>query len=107
MSGCSVSDLIITNRLLIGAITGQVVDLDVDLPMEGQVDFSAVGLSPKFEGANGNITIAVEAIQTALEAIQAATEDSELEDDLANVWFVLKAAAIVLGATVGEPPEPL
>lgn len=31
----------------------------------------------------------------------------ELEDDLANVWFTVKAVATILGAVVGEPPVPL
>jgi len=31
----------------------------------------------------------------------------ELEDDLANVWFTVKAVASILGATVGAPPTPL
>jgi hypothetical protein len=31
----------------------------------------------------------------------------ELEDDLANVWFTVKAVAMILGASVGAPPTPL
>ena len=31
----------------------------------------------------------------------------ELEDDLANVWFCVKAIGTILGATVGAPPMPL
>lgn len=31
----------------------------------------------------------------------------ELEDDLANVWFTVKAVATILGAVVGAPPTPL
>lgn len=55
MSGCKVEDLIITQRLIIGAITGQTVDLDQPLPQSGQVDFSADGLSKQFQYSGKNV----------------------------------------------------
>lgn len=103
-------NLIITQRLLIAAITGQTINLADPLP-SGEVDFSSVGLSPKFEGANGNIALAVEALATELQALQTTISESsgagDLEDDLANVWNALTAIANVLGIEVPAPPEPL
>ena len=107
--GCNAQDLIKTQRMLVAAITGETVDLDADLPT-GVVDYSAVGLSPKFEGANGNITIAVEALETALENIETAIQSAvpeDLEDDLANVWTILQAISLALGGTVPAPLPPL
>lgn len=109
MSGCRVEDLVKTNRMLVAAVTGQSVDLDSDLPT-GVVDFADTGLSPKFEGDNGNIAQAVESLETALTELKTAVENAgpgELEDDLANVWGVLQGVATILGATVGAPPTPL
>ena len=39
--------------------------------------------------------------------VEIAQGTEELEDDLANVWFVIQAVATILGATVGAPPTPL
>jgi hypothetical protein len=39
--------------------------------------------------------------------VEIAQGTEELEDDLANVWFTVKAVATILGAVVGEPPTPL
>ncbi len=39
--------------------------------------------------------------------VQIGDNVGELEDDLANVWFTVKAVATILGATVGAPPTPL
>ncbi len=39
--------------------------------------------------------------------VQIGDNVEELEDDLANVWFTVKAVATILGAVVGEPPLPL
>jgi NTP pyrophosphatase (non-canonical NTP hydrolase) len=39
--------------------------------------------------------------------VEVAQAAEELEDDLANVWFTVKAVATILGATVGAPPTPL
>lgn len=50
-------------------------------------------------------------IKTALEHIRTAVEltggNEDLEDDLANVWSVLKSIDIVLGGTYASPPNPL
>jgi len=107
--GCNAEDLIKTQRMLVAAITGQSIDLDADLP-SGVVDYSTVGLSPKFEGNNGNITVAVEALEVALTNIQTAIETGtpeDIEDDLANVWTVLQAISLALGGTVPVPLPPL
>jgi len=107
--GCSAEDLIKTQRMLVAAITGQAVDLDADLPT-GVVDYAAVGLSPKFEGASGNITVAVEALSVALGEIETAIGTAvpeDLEDDLANVWTILQAISLALGGTVPTPLPPL
>lgn len=107
MSGCKVEDLVKTNRMLVAAVTGQSVDLDSDLPT-GVVDFSAVGLSPKFEGQNGNITEAIEAIEAKLTELKESIDNGgDLEDDIANIWGVLTPIATILGATVGAPVPPL
>lgn len=109
LMGCDVRDLIKTQRMLVAAITGQSVDLDADLPT-GVVDFSGVGLSPKFEGDDGNIAEAVEALAGELANLRQTIEEQnagDLEDDLANVWNSLSAIATVLGITVGAPPTPL
>lgn len=45
MSGCSVEDLIKTNRMIAAALAGQSVDLTTDLP--DSVDFTAIGVSPR------------------------------------------------------------
>jgi hypothetical protein len=114
LMGCDVRDLITTQRLLIGAITGTVVDLDEDLPTTGTVDFTQTGLATKFVAGDparnlaailADLQLNLGELQTALET--QATNTGELEDDLANVWFTVKAVATILGASVGAPPIPL
>lgn len=116
MAGCDVGQLIITQRMLVAAITGTVLDLDEDLQTEGEIDYTEIGLSPKFEGNDGNIAVAVEALVTELSAIYEVLQDelipaiqqgADLEDDLANVWGVLQVVATILGGSVGVPPTPL
>lgn len=105
MSGCQVSDLITVNRMLVAAITGDAVDLDTDLPAGV---FDPAGLTPKFEGDNGNVSQAVEALALQISDLKdTIVANGDLEDDLANVWNSLSAIATVLGITVGSPPIPL
>jgi hypothetical protein len=106
---CDAEAFIKTQRMLVAAITGETVDLDSDLPT-GVVDFSGNGLSPKFEGDNGNLAQAVETLQVALEDVKTAIETADpadLEDDIANIWGILQVIATALGGTVGLPPVPL
>lgn len=111
--GCDVRELITTQRLLIGAITGTVVDLDEDLPDSGTVDFTSTGLATKFQTGDPprNLAAILADIQTNLGELKTVVENNggaaELEDDLANVWNTVSAVATVLGATVGAPPIPL
>jgi hypothetical protein len=115
MAGCNVQDLITTQRLLIGAITGTVVDLDVPLPETGTVDFTQSGLATKFistETEPRNLADILADLQGALGELQAAVEASgesveELEDDLANVWGTVQTVATILGAVAGAPVPPL
>ena len=115
MAGCNVQDLITTQRLLIGAITGTVVDLDEPLPETGTVDFTQSGLATKFistETEPRNLADILADLQGALGELQAAVEASgesveELEDDLANVWGTVQTVATILGAVAGAPVPPL
>lgn len=111
LMGCRVEDLIITQRLLIGAITGGVVNLDEELPTTGIVDFSQSGLATKFtssEDAPRNVADIIASLQVDLQALSEAVANGEdLEDDLANVWGTLQTIGTILGATVGEPVAPL
>lgn len=105
MSGCKVADLVTINRMLVAAITGEQVDLDADLPT-GVYD--PAGLTPKFEGDNGNVAQAVEALSLQISDLKDTIEASgDLEDDLADVWNSLRGIATVLGITIGAPPVPL
>lgn len=110
LMGCRVEDLIITQRLLIGAITGGVVDLDAELPTTGVIDFSQSGLATKFlssESEPRNVADILAELQTNLADLQEIMAENELEDDLANVWGQLQTVATILGATVGAPVPPL
>lgn len=107
--GCNSADFIKTQLMIVGALTGTAIDLDADLPT-GVVDFTATGIAPKLEGADGNIAVAVEALKVALENIQTAVETStpsDLEDDLGQVWNVLQALVLAMGGTVPVPVPPL
>ena len=122
MSGCSVEDLIKTQRMLIAEVSGTSVDLDSPLPTGV---YSPVGLANKFTFAGDNIakiasdgndqqTIDLNAIKTAIENVQAelsniktAIESGDLEDDLANVWGKLAEIVTILGAVSGAPVPPL
>jgi hypothetical protein len=110
LMGCRVEDLIITQRLLIGAITGGVVNLDEPLPETGIIDFSQSGLATKFlssESEPRNVADILANLQANLADLQTAVAEGDLEDDLANVWGQLQTVATILGATVGAPPIPL
>jgi hypothetical protein len=70
MSGCSVQDLIGTQRMLIAAIIGQEIDL-AD-PMPTTADFTETGISPRLRAlttAMGGDDENIGTIATALEAI--------------------------------------
>lgn len=104
------TDLIKTQRMLISAITGLPVDLDTALPT-GVYDVATDALSPKFQGVQGNIALAVEELAIEMgelrQLIEAGGATGDLEDDLANVWNALTAIANVLGIEVPSPPQPL
>lgn len=89
MSGCQVSDLIKTNLMLYAAISGQTVDLDAALP---NGSFSVDGLTPKFEGNNGNITEAVEALSTDLSSMTISIGDVELPTGLTDAINAITTA---------------
>lgn len=113
MAGCSVEDLIVTQRLLIGAITGTLVELDEPLRTTGSYDFSAIGLATKFtttENPTRNIADVLASLETNLGELQIAIgslSDGDLEDDLAAVWGKLSDIAKILGAAPSQPPQPL
>ena len=126
MAGCDVQELIITQRLIVGALTGQVVDLDQPLPTSGTVDYSANGISPQLrhdgqslaeitkDAADQHhsdfnaIRDAIAALGTKLDELEITIQAGEdLEDDLAAVWGALNTITTILGATVGTPPAPL
>jgi hypothetical protein len=115
MAGCNVQDLVTTQRLLIGAITGTVVDLDEPLPETGTVDFTETGLAAKFLSTGDpvrNIADILADLQANLSELQSALEGAganvgELEDDLANVWGTVQTVATILGAASGAPVPPL
>lgn len=132
MSGCDVQFLIKSNLLVAAALSGDTVDLDADLGdiLTGVKSYADTGVSPQFlADSSKNIADVAEdaaeqqsvdlnaikdalgAIETALLSVEAAIEAAgiaqDLEDDLANVWFTVKAVATILGASVGAPPTPL
>lgn len=49
----------------------------------------------------------LEAIVTALGNIQTSIASQDLEDDLANIWGVLKSTLEVVGGEYDPPPTPL
>jgi len=132
MSGCEVQLLVKSNLLIAAALSGESVNLDEDIGdiLTGVKDYSATGVSPQFV-ANSSLNIAdvtedaadqatvdlnavrdaidsIEAaLQTMITAIETASTAEDLEDDLADVWFALRAVATILGASVGAPPTPL
>lgn len=55
--------------------------------------------------ALSGILQALGGIQTAIQA--GADNSGELEDDLANVWSMLKSISTVLGGDIPDPPNPL
>lgn len=122
MSGCEVEKLIFSNLLVAAALTGDSVDLDADLDvlMTGVKDYANTGLSPQFiansttsiadilEDGAEQLTLDLIAIKEAIDnLIGAIAAGEDTEDDIANVWFTVKAVATILGATVGAPPTPL
>lgn len=129
MSGCDVELLIKSNLMVAAALSGDSVDLDADPStiMTGIKDYAVTGVSPQFvansgsnladvsENAADQATIDLNAIKTAIDALELAMQDvktaiengQDLEDDLANVWNTISAVATILGGTVGLPPIPL
>jgi len=110
MSGCNVEDLITVQRLLIGAITGTTVNLDIPLQTTGSVNFSATGLATKFtttETPPRNIADVLASLEDNLGELQTAISGGDLEDDLAAVWGKLRDIALILGAAPSQPPQPL
>lgn len=122
MSGCEVEKLIFSNLMVAAALSGDSVDLDADLNilMTGVKDYANTGISPQFvadsskniadvaEDAADQQTLDLIAIKDAIDnLIDAIAAGEDTEDDIANVWFTIKAVATILGATVGAPPTPL
>lgn len=122
MSGCEVEKLIFSNLLVAAALSGDSVDLDADLDvlMTGVKDYATIGIRPQLVANSGSgladvaedgadqQTLDLVAIKDAIDALAVAVAAGEdLEDDLANTWFAIKAVATILGATVGAPPTPL
>lgn len=122
MAGCEVQKLIFSNLLIAAAISGDSVDLDADLDtlMTGVKDYATIGLTPQLvansgsniadvaEDAADQATLDLIAIKEAIDnLIGAIAAGEDTEDDIANIWFTVKAVAEILGATVGAPPIPL
>jgi len=79
MSGCSVQDLIGTQRMLIAAIIGQEIDLADPLPTTA--DFTVTGVGPRLL-----------AISDAIGGGEA------IEDDLQNIQLAIEAIAVLAAA---------
>ncbi len=122
MSGCEVEKLIFSNLLVAAALSGDSVDLDADLDdlMTGTKDYASIGIRPQMvansgasiadvaENAADQQTLDLIAIKDAIDnLIDAIAAGEDTEDDIANVWFTIKAVATILGASVGAPPTPL
>ncbi len=79
MTGCNVSDLIKTNRMIVAAIVGEEIqDLDSDLPTS--VDYTETGLSPR------------------LLAIKDAVSSEDVQDNIDNVTLAIEALTAVMAA---------
>jgi hypothetical protein len=79
MSGCSVVDLINTNRMIVAALVGAQVDLTD--PLETTVDFTINGISPRL-----------------LAISEAISGEEALEDNLTDITTALEAIAVVVAA---------
>ena len=101
MSGCSVSDLIKTNRMIVAAITGEPDDLTAPLPDD--VDFGGISVSDRLKDVYDKIGTLDVTLSTGLtavkEAIAAQSGGAEsLEDDLQNIKLAIEAIALIAAA---------
>lgn len=103
MSGCDVQQLITSQRLLIGALTGADVDLDTDLPSSGVISFPDA-LAPRFSFNAQNIA---QILDEGLDAINA--QEGGAGGNLATIAAVLSTfldggmlQAILAIAALGE-----
>lgn len=101
MSGCSVSDLIKTNRMIVAAITGEPDDLTAPLPDD--VDFGGISVSDRLKDVYDKIGTLDVTLTTGLtavkEAIAAQSGGAEsLEDDLQNIKLAIEAIALIAAA---------
>ena len=112
MSGCSVEDLIKTNRMMIAAMTGQSVDLTTDLP----VTFSPTGLTPTLDarleairaqaqsGQNTQHTdfnAANQHLEDIVEQLTRLADDAnaeDIEERLTDIVNKISLVAAILGA---------
>lgn len=110
MAGCSVQDLIATQRMLVAAIAGQSVDLASDLP-QGVVDFSPNGVSTRLHEIDGTIQSTSEQTQVYLEDIAGQLTDiashlatiaqnsgEQIEDELQGIIQKVETIGLILGA---------
>ncbi len=85
MSGCSVQDLIKTQRMLVAALAGQSVDLESDLP--SAVDFTSIGISPRLGEIDGALDTGNSQQDTNLGNIrsQMSSGQSQQHTDMQNI----------------------
>lgn len=82
MTGCSVSDLITTNRMLIAALVGQEIT-DLAEPLPSAVDYTVTGIGPRLD---------------ALTAAVSGSGSGNLEEELTDLGTILQTIAVVAGA---------
>ncbi len=97
MSGCSVSDLIKTNRMLVAAITGESDDLTDPLP--ASVDYAGVSVSDRLKDVYDKLGTLDLTVSTGLaaikDAVDAQTDPETIGDDLENIKLAIEAIAVV------------
>lgn len=101
MSGCSVSDLIKTNRMIVAAITGEPDDLTAPLPDD--VDFGGISVSDRLKDVYDKIGTLDVTVSTGLTAVKEAIATQSggaesLEDDLQNIKLAIEAIALIAAA---------
>lgn len=92
MSGCNVSDLIQTQRMMVAALIGEAVDFADPLP--ASVDYTETGIGPRIEALEVKLE-ELRALQEASDTTNSENVD-DIEEILDGIGQILGAAAVLL-----------